>query len=56
MQGRTDVDDKHLPARRAGRWCRGWDTALATTQRQIDGFFSQLPFKCFLPELASVRY
>ena len=27
---------------------------LETTQRQIDGFFSQLPFKCYLPEEASV--
>ena len=29
-------------------------TTLKTTQRQIDGFFSQLPFKCYLPEVASV--
>ena len=27
---------------------------LETTQGQIDGFFSQLPFKCYLPEVASV--
>jgi hypothetical protein len=25
-----------------------------TTQGQIDGFFSQPPFKCYLPEVASV--
>ena len=25
-----------------------------TTQGQIDGFFSELPFKCYLPEVASV--
>ena len=29
-------------------------TALETTQGQIDGFRSQLPFKCYLPEVASV--
>ena len=27
---------------------------LDTTPGQIDGFFSQLPLKCYLPELASV--
>ena len=27
---------------------------LKTTQGQIDGFFSQLPYKCYLPEVASV--
>ena len=31
------------------------DTALEKTQGQIDGFFSQLSFKCYLPEVASVR-
>ena len=30
--------------------------ALETTQGQIDGFFSQLPFKCYLPEVASVGH
>jgi len=29
-------------------------TALMTTQGQIDGFFSQLSFGCYLPEVASV--
>ena len=27
---------------------------LETTQGQIDGLLSQLPFKCYLPEVASV--
>jgi hypothetical protein len=27
---------------------------LETTQAQMDGFFSQVPFKCYLPEVASV--
>jgi hypothetical protein len=27
---------------------------LETTRGQIDGFFSQHPFKCYLPEVASV--
>ena len=31
-------------------------TTLETTQGRIDGFFSQLPFKCYLPEVASVGY
>ena len=31
----------------------GWST-LETTQGQIDGFFSQPPFKCYLPEVASM--
>ena len=29
-------------------------TTLETTQGQIDGFFSHLPFICHLPEVASV--
>jgi len=29
-------------------------SALETTQGQTDGFFSKLPFKCYLPEVASV--
>ena len=29
-------------------------STLETTQGQIDGFFSQLLFKCYLPEVASV--
>ena len=29
-------------------------TTLKTTQGQIDGFFSQFPFNCYLPEVASV--
>ena len=28
--------------------------ALEATQEQMDGFFSQLPNKCYLPEVASV--
>jgi hypothetical protein len=28
-------------------------TALETTRGQIDGFLSQLPFKCYLLEVAS---
>ena len=32
------------------------EATLETPRRQIDGFFSQLPFKCFLPEVASVGY
>ena len=27
---------------------------MKTTQGQMDVFFSQLPFKCYLPEVASV--
>ena len=27
---------------------------LETAQRKMDGFFSQLPFTCYLPEVASV--
>ena len=30
-------------------------STLETTQGQMEGFFSQLPFKCYLPEVASVR-
>ena len=29
-------------------------STLETTQGQIDGFFSQLPYKCHLKEVASV--
>ena len=28
---------------------------LETTHGQMDGFFSQLQFKCYLPEVVSVR-
>ena len=31
-------------------------TTLETTRGQIDGFFSQLPFKCYIPAVASVGY
>ena len=34
--------------------CQSLSTTLEATQGQIDGFFSQLPFKCYLPEVASV--
>jgi hypothetical protein len=30
-------------------------STLETTQGQIDGFFSQIPFKFYLPEVASVE-
>ena len=30
------------------------DHLLETTQGQVDGFFSQRPFKCYLPGVASV--
>ena len=33
-------------------WKQG--ATLETTQGQIDGFFRQLPSKCYLPEVASV--
>ena len=38
-------------------WCciEHFATALEATQRQMDGFFSQLPYKCHLEEVASVR-
>ena len=29
-------------------------SSLETTQGQTDGFFSHLPFRCYLPEVASV--
>jgi len=29
-------------------------TTLETTQGQTDGFLSQLPFKCYLPEVSFV--
>jgi hypothetical protein len=32
----------------------GAGSTLETTQWQIDGFFGQLLFKCYLPEVASV--
>ena len=31
-------------------------TTQKTTQGQIDGFFSQLPFKCHPPEVAAVGH
>jgi hypothetical protein len=31
------------------------NATLETAQGQIDGFFSQLPFKCYLPAVASVE-
>jgi len=30
------------------------EAALEATQGQMDGFFSQLPYKCYLEEVASV--
>jgi len=41
------MQNKHRVSRRC-------IATLETTQGQIDGFFSQLPFKCYLPEVASV--
>ena len=38
--------------RGAGR--QGQGTALEATQGQMDGLFSQLPYKCHLEEVASV--
>ena len=32
----------------------GWDSALEATQGQIDGIFSQLPYKFHLEEVASL--
>ena len=32
----------------------GLGSTLETTQGQMDGFFSQVPLKCYLPEVASV--
>jgi hypothetical protein len=32
----------------------GLEAALEATQGQMDGFFSQLPYKCHLKEVASV--
>jgi len=34
--------------------CEGRGTALEATQGQNDSFFSQLPYKCYLEEVASV--
>ena len=36
------------------RPCNSCDPALEATQGQMDGFFSQLPYKCHLEEVASV--
>jgi len=33
---------------------RSTTPALEATQGQMDGFFSQLPYKCYLEEVASV--
>ena len=40
--------------RRSDETKRKPKATLKTSQGQIDGFFSQLPFKCYLPEVASV--
>jgi len=37
---------EHIP------WLCG--AALEATQGQMDGFFSQIPYKCYLEEVASV--
>jgi len=42
---RKEVSGNRLPA---------VQSALEATQGQIDGFFSQLPYKCHLEEVASV--
>jgi hypothetical protein len=34
--------------------CQSSPTTLETTQGQTDGFFSQIPFRRYLPEVASV--
>ena len=35
-------------------WITQPRATLETTQGQLDGFFGQLPYKCCLPEVASV--
>ena len=52
-------DPGHRPTvgseRGAVSYERGTPVAtLETTQGQIEGFFSQVPFRCYLPESASV--
>ena len=42
----ADEDDWHSP--------RAFPAALEATQGQNDSFFSQLPYKCYLEEVASV--
>jgi len=37
-----------------GSWCRVQESALEASHSQMDGFFSQLPYKCHLEEVASL--
>ena len=53
------ISVKWLPATpRTGRGSAALDehvhATLKATQGQIDGFFGQLSFKCYLPEIESV--
>ena len=41
--------------RRRNKWKILSDSTLEATQVQIDGFFSQLPYKCHRNRMASVR-
>ena len=58
LEDPSDAWPRHEPQRRLRHGARvvssPLQTALETTQGQIDGFSSQLPFKCYLPEVASV--
>ena len=49
VEGLVVTDERGTAARGEGS-C----TALEATQGQIDGGFSQLPYKCYLEEVASV--
>ena len=53
---RLFVDVIGVEGGQAGRtsWTRQGQAALEATQGQMDGFFSQLSYKCHLEEVASV--
>ena len=53
MQVARNMRARTTAGRQPGRRIGG-NSTLKKTQGQIDGFFSQLPFKCYLPEVASV--
>jgi len=55
-RGLVAADARHSPR---GTWCQHLNSfqegaALEATQGQMDSFFSQLPYKCYLEEVASV--
>jgi len=50
----TTINTQHSTLPHALSFARGSHTTLETTQGQMDSFFSQLPFKCYLSEAASV--